>query len=84
MLLLIHSARKRSDCVFGVLFARSVDPLPFWFFSSSISFLNPFMLLLRVLQRCFYPMCQLDSLFVPGWFVPFNQEPLALLIGGMP
>ncbi|KEK92327.1 hypothetical protein AC36_4707 [Escherichia coli 4-203-08_S3_C2] len=42
------------------------------------------MLLLRVLQRCFYPMCQLDSLFVPGWFVPFNQEPLALLIGGMP
>lgn len=29
MLLLIYSARKRSDCVFDVLFARSVDPFPF-------------------------------------------------------
>ena len=52
MLLLICIARKRSGCVSGVLFECSVDPFPFRLFSSSMSFLNPFMLLLRVLLLC--------------------------------
>ncbi|EHX85290.1 hypothetical protein ECMP0210175_3415 [Escherichia coli MP021017.5] len=45
VLLLIYSARKRSDCVSDVLFARSVDPFPF----RLCSFLKPFMPLLCVL-----------------------------------
>lgn len=73
MLLLIYSARKRSDCVFDVLFARSVDPFPF----RLCSFKNH-------LCRCcvFYPACRF--IFLRGDSFCFNQEPLALLNGGMP
>jgi len=45
VLLLIYSARKRSDCVFGVLFECPVDLFPFRFFSLTVLFLNSFMLL---------------------------------------
>lgn len=66
MLLLIYSARKRSDCVFGVLFECPVDLFPFRFFSLTVLFLNSFMLL-----RVF--LCVQALLFVPGWFISLQS-----------
>ncbi|MCZ5620492.1 hypothetical protein O5552_10790 [Escherichia coli] len=71
---MIYSARKRSDCVSDVLFARSVDPFP----SGFVVFKNIYAVVV-----CFTLRVGLFFFFVGDSFC-FNQEPLALLNGGMP
>ncbi|AAN83593.1 Hypothetical protein c5171 [Escherichia coli CFT073] len=80
VLLLICIARKRSGCVSGVLFECSVDPFPFRLFSSSMSFLNPFMLLLRVLLLC--AGLSFRSGMVCSVSITLNQRVVALLNAG--
>lgn len=77
MLLLIYSARKRSDCVFGVLFECPVDLFPFRFFSLTVLFLNSFMLL-----RVFPLRARLFFSFRDGLF-RCSQEQVMLLNSGM-
>ncbi|EFK04286.1 hypothetical protein HMPREF9548_00932 [Escherichia coli MS 182-1] len=77
---MICIAKKHSGCISGVLFECSVAPFPFRLFSSSMSFLNPFMLLLRILLLC--AGLSFRSGMVCSVSITLNQRVVVLLNAG--